>query len=62
MPPEALHDDAAYDTSLDVFSFGGITLYVITEEWPTSTASTEFNAITRRTTGFNEVERRQHYL
>ena len=62
MPPEALHDDAVYDTSLDVFSFGGITLYVITEEWPTPKASTEFNAVTRRTTGFNEVERRQHYL
>lgn len=62
MPPEALQDDAVYDTSLDVFSFGCITLYVMTEEWPTPKASIKFNTVTRRTTGFNEVERRQRYL
>ena len=62
MPPEALQDDAVYGTSLDVFSFGGIMLHVITEEWPTPKASTKFNTVTRNTTGFNEVERRKHYL
>ena len=62
MPPEALQDDAVYGTSLDVFSFGGIILYVITEEWPTPKASTKFNTMTRCTIGFNEVERRKHYL
>ena len=62
MPPEALHNDAVYDTSLDVFSFGGIIIYVITEEWPTPRASTKFDTDTRHTWGFNEVERRQHYL
>ena len=62
MPPEALHDDAVYNTSLDVFSFGGIMIYVITEEWPTPKASTEYDTKTRCTKGFNEVERRQHAL
>ena len=62
MPPEALLDDAVYDVSLDVFSFGGITLHVITEEWPTPGAATQFDKVTRTTRGFNEVERRQKYL
>ena len=62
MPPEALHDNAVYDTSLDVFSFGGIIIYVITEEWPTPKAPIKFDKNTRRTRGFNEVERRQDYL
>ena len=62
MPPEALLDDAVYDISLDVFSFGGITLHVITEEWPTPGAPTQFDIVTRSTRGFNEIERRQQYL
>ena len=62
MPPEAIHDNPVYDTSLDVFSFGGIILYVITEEWPTPKAPTEFDNVTRSTVGFSEAERRQHYL
>ena len=62
MPPEAIHDNPVYDTSLDVFSFGGIILYVITEEWPTPKAPTEFDNVTRSTIGFSEAERRQHYL
>ena len=62
MPPEAIHDDPDYNASLDVFSFGSITLYLITEEWPTPKPPTEFDHVTRSTIGFNEVERRQHYL
>ena len=30
MPPEALVDEPQYDTSLDVFSYGGIMLYTVT--------------------------------
>lgn len=34
MPPEALEDVSKYDESLDVFSFGVLTLYVAIQEFP----------------------------
>ena len=35
MPPEALSPDPKYDTKLDVFSYGVLTLYVANQEFPT---------------------------
>ena len=32
MPPEALEDKPQYDTSLDVFSYGGIILHTVNGE------------------------------
>ena len=34
MPPEALRDNPEYDTSLDIFSFGQLTLYVVLQQFP----------------------------
>ena len=62
MPPEALEDDPQYDTSLDVFSYGGMTLYTITGKWPKPTAPTKYDPVTRQVRGFSEVERRQEHL
>ena len=62
MPPEALEDDPQYDTSLDVFSYGGITLYTITGKWPKPTALTKYDPVTRQPKAFSEVERRQQHL
>ena len=62
MPPEALQKVPVYDTSLDVFSYGGIMLHTINEEWPTPKLSALFNPVTRQTKGLSEVERRQEYL
>ena len=62
MPPEALEDDPQYDTSLDVFSYGGITLYTITGKWPKPTALTKYDPVTHQVRGFSEVERRQEHL
>ena len=62
MPPEAFADKPQYDTSLDVFSYGGITLHTVNGEWPTPTLSTEFDPVTRQVRGFSEVERRQEHL
>ena len=62
MPPEALQDDPVYDTSLDVFSYGGIMLHTINEEWPTPKLPTLFDPTTRQTKGLSEVERRQEHL
>ena len=62
MPPEALEDNPAYGTSLDIFSYGGIVLHVVNQEWPTPTKATEYNTRTGRVTGFNEVQRRQRHI
>jgi len=62
MPPESLYDDPVYDTSLDVFSFGGIMLFVINQEWPSPTSMTEYDPKTRTVRGITEVQRRQKYL
>ena len=62
MPPESGVDNPNYGTALDIFSFGGITLFVVSGEWPTPTALTEFDPKTRSVRGFTEVERRQQFL
>ena len=55
MPPEALKEDPYYTTSLDVFSYGGVTLFVATHEWPTPIPADSSSSI-------SEIERRQSYL
>ena len=62
MPPETFVDKPHYDVSLDVFSYGGIMLHTVNGEWPTPTAPTELDPVTRHIRGFSEVERRQAYL
>ncbi|XP_065896714.1 uncharacterized protein [Dysidea avara] len=63
MPPEALNDNPVYDTSLDIFSYGAVTLYVITQQWPEPKAKEEqFNPATGRPELLSETERRQEYL
>ena len=53
MPPEALVENPHYSTSLDVFSFGGVVLFVATHDWPTPEDSSCL---------MSEVERRRIYL
>ena len=60
MPPEALHEDPHYDTSLDVFSFGHITLCVgvhsaISIPLPPQMAS-------KKSTRQSSIKRRKVYL
>jgi len=62
MPPEACWDNPVYDTSLDVFSFGGITLYLAIELWPSPTAATTVDPDTRQLRGLTEVERRSTFI
>ena len=62
MPPEALENKPQYDTSLDVFSYGGITLYTVNGHWPTPTIMAKLDPVTRCVRGFSEVERRQEHL
>ena len=63
MPPEALvEDNPVYSTPVDVFSFGGITLHVFSEEWPKPTSQVMRDPKTKTLIAFSEVQRRQHYL
>ena len=62
MPPECFSDRPIYDTSLDIFSYGGIALFVIHQEWPTPTAPTTYDPITCQVKARSEIERRHKFL
>ena len=62
MPPEVLSDNPIYDTSLDVFSFGGIILFVAIHTWPTPTQPTIMDPVTDKLIALTEVERRKKFL
>ena len=62
MAPETFNDNPTYDMPIDVFSFAGIALHLICEEWPSPTQLTQMDAKTGKLVAFTEVERRQKYL
>ena len=63
MPPECLGDNPKYDLSLDVFSFGGIILYIATQQWPTPSPWMAVDPNTDKKVYLSsEVHRRQQYL
>ena len=63
MPPECFSDRPKYDSSLDVFSYGGIVLFIATHQWPTPTMpQVEIDSVTKKLVAHSEVERRQKYL
>ena len=62
MPPECLADRPVYGVSLDVFSYGGVILYTITQLWPQPSSWVQFDPDTGRRIYLSEVQRRQHYL
>ena len=62
MPPESLVDNPTYDTSLDVFSYAGIVLHVINQEWPTPAAQVLLDPQTGNLTARNEIDRRKVYI
>ena len=62
MPPEAFARSPVYGVGMDVFSYGGIMLFVATHKWPTPTEQVEFDPVTNKLVARSEVERRQEYL
>ena len=62
MPPEALVESSKYGASLDVFSYGGVALFVISQEWPVLLPVKRFDESLNRLTFLTEVERRQKYV
>ena len=63
MPPEALDEvNPVYGTPIDVFSFGGIALYVFSEEWPTPSEPKIRDLVTKKLVALSEADRREQYL
>ena len=62
MPPEVMEVNAVYGAPIDVFSFGGIALYVFSEEWPTPSGQKMRDPVTKKLRALTEAERRQLYL
>ncbi|XP_065905424.1 probable serine/threonine-protein kinase drkD isoform X2 [Dysidea avara] len=62
MPPEALTKRPVYGPPLDIFSYGGVVLNVITHQWPEPSDREQLNVDTGRFEVISEVARRQHYL
>lgn len=62
MPPEAFEENPVYNTSLDVFSYGGVVLFVANQIWPDPTAPNTLDRKTNKLVAFTEVQRRQQYL
>jgi len=62
MPPEALNKKPVYGPPLDVFSYGGVALNVITQQWPEPSEKLQFNTTTDQYDVISEVMRRQKYL
>ena len=61
MPPEALEPNARYDTTIDVFSFGNLALYTLTQIFPELKAPTYFDS-DGNFVGRTEVKRRIDYI
>ena len=62
MPPESLGVEPEYNTSLDVFSYGAIMLFVANHKWPTPADQVKLDRMTKKPVAFSEVERRLEYL
>ena len=61
MPPECIADDPVYGLPLDMFSFGGIILYLCVQQWPSLTSYVQFDCDGNKRY-LTELERRQQHL
>jgi len=62
MGPEALKDIPEYGPPLDVFSYGGVILHVVNQEWPKPLHYVVTDPKTRKLVALSEVERRQEHV
>ena len=62
MPPEAMGEHTQYNRSLDIFSFGNIALFTLTQEFigPKLKAATYTDPTSRKIIGCSEIEWREH--
>ena len=65
MPPEAVHERGAtrYNTAIDIFSFGVVSLFTLTQTFPDDLKPPTYkDPTTKRLIGRNEIERRREYI
>ena len=62
MPPEALLETPEYGPPLDVFSYGGVILHVVNQEWPKPLHYVMTDPKTGKILGLSEIERRQQHM
>ena len=62
MPPEALQPSPRYGKPVDIFSFGCVSLHVISHEWPEPKGETFIDEETGRKIALLETERRERYI
>ena len=62
MPPEALLETPEYGPPLDVFSYGGVILHVVNQEWPKPLHYVMTDPKTRKLVALSEVQRRQEHI
>ena len=61
MPPEALGDESRYDMTIDIFSFGVLAIFVLSQSFPDPLTATYMDA-RRKMVGLTELERRGKYM
>ena len=62
MPPEALLKTPEYGPPLDIFSYGGVILHVVNQEWPEPLHYVMTDPKTGKMLALSEVERRQQHM
>ena len=65
MPPEAVQEEGAtrYNTAIDIFSFGVVSLFTLTQTFPDDLKPhTYFDETAQRIIGRSEIERRENYV
>ena len=62
MPPECSGSKPDYGLPLDIFSFGGVILYICTQQWPELSPLMGFDPDTGNRIISTELQRRQKYL
>lgn len=60
MPPEAVGLHSRYSTSLDIFSFGNLALFTLTQQFPNLLAATYIDPKSDKVIGRTEIERRSN--
>ena len=61
MPPECLAKKPKYGLPMDIFSLGGVILFIATQQWPDPVSWIHFDDSGQKTF-LTELERRQQYL
>ncbi len=65
MPPEAAQEEGVtrYNTAIDIFSFGVVSLFTLTQTFPKDLKPATYrDPATRRIVGRSEIERREDYI